>query len=634
MSAPTDGGAGPGGWTPDEAPGPGLEGTDAYGAWLLGHGADFSPSLEEIAEDEADFTTRLALMPPGSEPLVRVLRAGEAVPEGAELVAPAPLRARSLPGSTSSAPLYVPPEGLDVGRVVVVGVIDDTINLAHERLRHGEGTRIDAAWVQDGAAADGSPVPFGRAWTREEIEAELGRDEVGAMRALGLGAGPHGIAPPPRAATHGTHITDLAAGASPNDADALHRRVVAVGVPSAVTADTSGTQLGGFVVAALDFVLARARAMGEALGCKPPVAVNLSYGLSGHPHPAVARAIDALLDGHREKGGGPVELLVPSGNQNLDRIHATAEADRSGAAVLDVPWMLPPGDRTASFLEVWLPEGCEGIELEVARPGEGLDAVPVDPPSVLRGPRGTVIARASMERFDGGRRVLLALAPTEVPRADREAAPCGEWRVRLRAKGLAADGRIEAWIRRDDGSFGHRARGRQSYFDHAGYRRHDARGDLLDVDPSGNAGSPVRRSGTMNGLAGTRAVVVGGYEAASWPPRASLYAATGTRERGPDIAAPSARTRIRAGVIGAGHLGGSRVGLGGTSAATALATRALAEAMEREGRNASFHGRAALRAMAEENERRLAGEGVEPLPAIRSGAGRIASDAARERVGG
>ena len=182
----------------------------------------------------------------------------------------------------------------DPAKLVVVGVIDDAINLGHARFRRGAtGSRVDYGWVQDSKAPAGAGngtdfVPFGRELTRAEIEAAQtatqGQGDDVLLRELGLvdfsKTGHNTLA---RRASHGTHVMDLATGAAADRAD-INRRIVTVQIPALATLDTSGALLALFAVSGLRFILARARAMSRALAMPVPAVVNFSYGLAGGPH--------------------------------------------------------------------------------------------------------------------------------------------------------------------------------------------------------------------------------------------------------------------------------------------------------------------------------------------------------------
>ena len=293
----------------------------------------------------------------------------------------------------------------------------------------------------------------------------------------------------------------------------------------------------------------------------------------------------------------PAEIAVPSGNRNLARGHATTACDAAGPLTLTLPWRVQPDDRTASYVELWLPEGATDVTVGLHAPGTeaaaaGSVALAEGVPQILRSaepgidPAKTVIARLSLDSEEPGRkRVFVALAPTASRAEGRSLAPSGLWQLTLTARMPATGGRIDAWILRDDTPPGFPARGRQSYFDDPAYERFDGAGDLLDTDPAA-PGGVVRRAGTLNGLATSPGrIVVGGHRfreqrdrpacEGTWP---APYAATARAPEAVTVAAPSDSSRVFGGVIAAGTRSGTRVAMNGTSVAVPQAVRRLAEA--------------------------------------------------------
>ncbi|MEO1532587.1 MAG: hypothetical protein AAFU72_10495, partial [Pseudomonadota bacterium] len=534
--------------------------------------------------------------------------------------------------------------------LVVTGIIDHGINIAHARFRHAKrGPRVDFAWIQ-GAPADtakkASTVPFGREWTASGIADALEKaegDEGRALRLLDLvdfrRAGRDPLSNP---VSHGTHVLDLAAGAASDDDDAVANRIIAVDLPERVIEETSGGLIALCFIQALDYILRRARTISVAQKKAVPVVLNFSLSRAGGPEGGLhiaARAIEALIKAHQAEiealglpvvapdaeGKARVEIVLPSGNRRQAQGHATAAAAAKGKTTLTVPWRVQPGDMTSSYLEFWLPAGARGATLKVAGPGGTAEAVPlaVDVPQALEGD-GQVIAQASLDTREGGaQRIFIALAPTDAGQSGRRPAPSGVWQVSVSAT-LPGGGRIDAHVLRDDTALGFAPRGRQSYFDDPAYERFEAHGDVLDRDPAGLP-SVVRRDGAFNGLAGgVSPLVVSGYRvrevsqgvarAPDWPaPYAGAPSPDSARKL--TAAAPSDRSRLLSGVFAAGTLSGTTVAMNGTSVAAPQLTRAVAQALMS---GASPHGEARwdelLEAHDETDEARL-GRGLLPARA-------------------
>ena len=184
-------------------------------------------------------------------------------------------------------------------------------------------------------------------------------------------------------------------------------------------------------------------------------------------------------------------------------------------------------------------------------------------------------------------RVHIVLAPTADPAGRLALAPAGLWRIELRhVLGSAPVQHIEAWIQRDDTAPGYPRRGRQSYFDDPRYARFDDGGRCIDDDahPQTQA-SIVKREGTLNAIAtGRQPVVVGGFRRSDGT--VAAYSASGPlvgagrgppNAQGPEALLPSEASAAHAGLLAAGTRSASVVALRGTSAATPLAARWLAE---------------------------------------------------------
>src|SRR5687767_4383467 len=103
-----------------------------------------------------------------------------------------------LPGGTLS----------NVGKNVVVGIVDYDCDFAHRNFASGGGkTRLLALWNQSGATAPTSPFGYGREYTPVQIDAALAQTNPYAA----LGYAP-AVDTPLSKGSHGTHVMDIAAG--------------------------------------------------------------------------------------------------------------------------------------------------------------------------------------------------------------------------------------------------------------------------------------------------------------------------------------------------------------------------------------------------------------------------------------
>lgn len=447
--------------------------------------------------------------------------------------------------------------GLESEKVVITGIIDDAINIAHENFTLTENgktkSRVDFAWIQDAPFdSNAKNVPFGRELTRADIENAIAKnpnDDEAKMIDLGVASADDISRRSALLSTsHGTHILDLAAGyteQSEGDANATFHRIVSVQLPSIVTQDTSGSMLLGMVHHALHFIFNRAKALSISLNKPVPVVINFSYGMNAGPHNGnsqiektyrkLALEYRKFLSTNKIAPPGsntPVELVMPAGNQRQAQSHAQViqKLTNKEAVTMNLPWRLQPNDQSNNFLEVWLPENATIDQLKLTSPSftdpnvtneagtlDLMDANGLEKGSILlkntqaNNPNeGVIIGRATIDspfpittvQGEEGKflskRLLIALAPTE---ADTIACPSGLWKVDIQVSGLIKDSSIHAWIQRDDTTLGYSSNNRASYFDDPDYEnnRFDEFTDLRNTDYK--IGEFVTRYGTVSGIA-------------------------------------------------------------------------------------------------------------------------------------
>jgi hypothetical protein len=580
-----------------------------------------------------------------------------------------PIDPRSVPKDRDEPPDLEPASGEPDPGIVVVGVIDYGIAFAHERFRlKQDETRIEYFWVQDAPGTEGAagqsgsrepvnPVPYGREINKDQIDELLAayandgsvNEDILYRRAAGW-LGKHWLRSISRRVAHGTPVMDLACGYDLADEDRNKRPIVCVQLPEATTADTSGENLDAYALDGVRYILDRADAIARQKGwASLPVVINFSFGNVAGPHDGTSdleEAIDELIDAHPN-----LNVVIPSGNSHLGRLHAEFAFDREGQTV-DLHWRVLPDDRTPSFLEIWLPlqawlPGVEpedklsrrrasvdaekraspinlriaapgdssGGELEGAMPGDGLRLLAENDDVLCEARYHFIGAPTNRGMF------LIALQPTRRvdPRPGTPAnpvAPSGAWTITLENVSLKPRGLVEAWIQRDDTPYGFPRRGRQSYFDHACYERFDHGGRLIEHD---NEQGPciIKRAGSMNAIAtGKKTFVVGGFVRRSRKP--AEYSAGGPLahrwpRRGPDAIAVSDESRVLRGVLAAGTRSGSVVALNGTSVAAPQVARIKADEVAGSGR-----ARAPEHPSDEEIER-TGGERIERLRRARVG---------------
>lgn len=284
--------------------------------------------------------------------------------------------------------------GVDPEKAVILGIIDDGINIAHERFIDPKGNpRIDFAWIQDGVLNEESPIPptilFGKEISADQIrDARAHSDtEEKTLRALGL------VNPSRTEATtlskafsHGTFVLDVLAGYSTdqkhyrgpgtgrpepsteNDENcAKDRRIVAVQLNRRVTEESSGALYALFAILGLQYIVDRARRIAKELrkpkGRKIPLIVNFSYGLSGGPHNGdhiFERFVEEMIANlDKDPDLGPLLVPMPVGNRYLLKGHAHVEATQACERELKLNWTTQPQDKSPNYLEVWIPKANE-----------------------------------------------------------------------------------------------------------------------------------------------------------------------------------------------------------------------------------------------------------------------------------
>ncbi|MCL3881117.1 hypothetical protein [Marivita sp. GX14005] len=492
----------------------------------------------------------------------------------------------------------------------IIGVIDDAIPFLHRAFRDRDGhSRIAFCWLQAARGAQAAAVPFGRELTNREID-DLhnahGVREPAAYRAagavdrdlpeLGTVLAHH--------ASHGAHIMGLAAG---NDirTEAPHlpddAAIIAVQLPNTIAWDTSGFGKEMMMLSAVEYVFHRARMIAQACDSPElPLVVNFSYGWSANRHDGQSsfeRAVESLVS--RRKEAQPLtELVMPTGNNFSNRMHAHFGAKDAAEGRHAFGWQVKPNDRTSSYLEIWLPLGFEpdGWRVTVSPPHgvtlSGCGTMEISPDPELTGgdprrftelemPEGN-IGQLSADKHQGNRwRVLLALIPTAPSAHISRRAPSGLWTITIDMAGTPLeDGQcLDIWVQRDDDPTQLGTGGQQSYLVDL---ERPAPPRPLDPPPL----RPVRGYGCLNGIGTAPSVFrVAGYVQGSGKPASySGSASLDVRAEGralvgleaPIACAVSDQDAFRPGIPSIGILSGSGARIVGTSAAAALASRRIA----------------------------------------------------------
>ena len=499
----------------------------------------------------------------------------------------------------------------------VMGLIDDSLALAHANFLDARGkARTAFFWRQDRAGKGDAPpaLGYGHELTAADIDAAMRAnvfggmvDESGVYTALGLSTlgqkAPGGrvqFHALDTAVSHGTHVMDLAAGprtmqaqianlppgfdAPPSwanaDDDASQCPIIAVQLDYHTVADTSGGSMNVHVLDGLMYILSR---------CAPSaqIAVNVSFGTLAGPHDGTS-LLEAAMDQLLALCGKRLAIVIAAGNSYQQRTHANMTLGRGESRTLH--WRVQPDDTSQSFLELWLPPGAQGVDIEVSPPGRpALPALRWGQSRMwLDGGSKPLCALIYPERVATGERgtcALLALAPTFSFEAGATTVPSGVWQVKL-TNSRAEQVTLDAYVERDDVVIGTRGGARQSHFEDHFY---NTSGDPDQwVDHPGNP-SLIRRSGTFNSIGtGARTVSVGGKRISdgSWafysPQKPDPDASRPERPgvvKVPDTHACSDENPILLGLKAAGTRSGGMARLAGTSDAAPQVTRKILNGM-------------------------------------------------------
>lgn len=490
---------------------------------------------------------------------------------------------------------------------VTVAVIDDGIAFANDVFRKGlTETRLNAMFIQDANGPKG--IGTGRKLKTKEINQLLVKHTRAGLLdedAFYTDAGSIDYASAYFSTTmfrrsHGTHVMSLAAGYDMCEGQEK-RPIIAVQLPSQVSEDTTGSNLAPSLRSAIRYILRRARRIrvGGPDGPVAPLVVNFSYGNFAGPHDGtgiIARIIDSELVSTPQM---QVRALLPAANSNLGRVHAVVGFDavpQADAVTLDL--VVQPDDMTRNFVQMWMPWSATSpapdfVTVKVTPPfGPQSMEVTATPGSrqVLCNSAGDVVAELSyaFDPMPTDRGFIeLAVNPTTSNDPAIHTAPAGRWKICVEKGTLCSDEVVEVRIKRDETLPGYRNGARQAYFDNPCYVRFTKEGAPLAVDPAGSD-CPVRRAGTLSGFAcGTVPIVVGGLTQSNG--QLAVYSSAGpiskargaetANRAGPDATARSDDSLVMYGVLGAGARSGSMVRMNGTSVATPLVARMVAQGL-------------------------------------------------------
>ena len=371
-----------------------------------------------------------------------------------------------------------------------------------------------------------------------------------------------------------------------------------------------------------------------------PIVINFSYGMQAGPKDGSMLFEQFMQQALRERGEGmnsQIRIVMPAGNEAQLRGAASIVLGKEGAKhgptgydaapTVTLPWRLSPADHTANYMEIWTdnegspedilrqlklcvtPPGGEILEVDDLELNHHYDLGVEDPPParIYCEEKLGQIDNRSFRRL----RLLLCTAPTASFEPDDVVAPAGLWQVELRYEAeRPVDFKFH--IQSDQSAVRTSENGMRSYFDHKKYQTHvlcpppvgtrvkrkfpfGGPRDSYHWDPIAGYSAaepwldygPVQRMGTQNALASAREdslMCIGGYVGITGSP--ALY--SGATDGNPDdddesrsvvsVSFISETSPNHFGLLAAGSRNGSTVAYRGTSMATALATRTIADA--------------------------------------------------------
>lgn len=494
----------------------------------------------------------------------------------------------------------------------VLGLIDDSLALAHANFLHQGKARTAYFWRQDAQGTGRTPtgVGYGHELTAADINAAMQAhvynglvDESAVYAALGLSTlgkkmpkGQHFFHALDTSVSHGTHVMDLAAGprtllaqvanlpptfdASPSWAlandDASRAPLIAVQLDYDTVRDTSGGSMNVHVLDGLMYILSRCTDDAK-------VTVNISFGTLAGPHDGTS-LLEAAMDELISLLRGRLQIALAAGNSYQLRTHANKTLSKNERATLN--WQGLPDDSTQSFVEIWIEEDRDGVEIEITPPGcTALPPLKFGQSRMWTGggtqPLCALIYPKTVATGRRGTCALLAVAPTFSFDQKTATAPSGVWQITLTNTGKKAV-TVDAYIERDDVVIGTRSGARQSHFEDEFY-------DMQAFVDNASNPTPIRRSGSFNSIAtGSKTVSVGGIRItgprwAHYSPQKPDPDAARPQRPGvvkiPDAEAFSDENPATLGVNAAGTRSGTAVRLRGTSDASPQEARRILNAM-------------------------------------------------------
>jgi hypothetical protein len=524
-----------------------------------------------------------------------------------------PLRPRT--DRKLAAPSRVGPAPVSSSRVLI-GVLDQGCPFAHAGLRTGLETRVLSVWLQDdrpdprALSLGVKPLDFGYGVQlhRQSLNALIADHADGGVVDEAACHEAAGLTELRRRYAHGAAVLSAIAGRRPPeirlpgdsatppslsslDDEASKSDLVFVQGPWDTLQDSSSGALGRYMLDALRYVVSCAGPRTEK------IVINISDGSSRGSHDGRWLLTEALADvvanpPPRKR----IHVTIPAGNTANERRHAQFN-DLAPGVWTGVDMRVSPATETATQIVIRLPAEADNVRIRVIPPGKtadsrGADIVGRGQAKCWKGEGGIECAVIYPVRAVNDRSVLalITLAPTVRWSSAQVVARGGDWRIELQStQAIAAP--VHFYIPRTQQNEPAPIRGRQARFvDKSSEGWYDPRRWLseLDRDPVPPM-SPIRRSGTLNGLAtgtaGEGVEVVGGiFHLERKPvPYSSQGPSVGldpsgqrppSREK-PDLNCPSDLSCNQRGIVAGGTTSGQVVRVRGTSFAAPQRAREI-----------------------------------------------------------
>ncbi|PFZ68062.1 peptidase S8 [Bacillus toyonensis] len=322
------------------------------------------------------------------------------------------------------------------GQGVIVGIIDFGCDFVHKNFRNQDGsTRILNIWDQNPERINDSPIPYGRVFTKDQINQAL--NSSNPYKTLGYPLTPF---TEQKRSAHGTHVMDIAAGnghgtgapgVAPN-ADLVFVELAASDIPWGGW-DVVDSTLGDSaqLLDAVKFIL-------DTAGERPCV-INISLGTNGGPHDGTSlfeQSIDDLLIEKSNRS-----IVIAASNSYDDGIHASGMVSKGNSA--DLHWQVNNGDFTFNELEIWY-DGTDDFLIELITPiGESLGSIALGENGSILNNQGETLIFTTNRRSDPNN------GDNEIGIFLESGLPTGTWTIRLHGT-TVNNGKFHAWIERDD----------------------------------------------------------------------------------------------------------------------------------------------------------------------------------------